>query len=83
MTIKDAIFVLNCVEAHNGICNEAKEMAIKSLEAWEKVKEEIGQESAYTKNTWEEYPDEWYAGKCNAYGECLRIIDQHLAEVTK
>ena len=41
MTIKDAIFVLNCVEAHNGICNEAKEMAIKSLEAWEKVKEEI------------------------------------------
>ena len=41
MTIKDAIFVLNCVEAHNGICNEAKEMAIKSLEAWEKVKTKI------------------------------------------
>ena len=40
MTIEEAIFVLNCVEAH-GVCIEAKKMAIKSLEAWEKVKEEI------------------------------------------
>lgn len=40
MTIKDAIFVLNSVEAH-GICIEAKKMAIQSLEAWEKVKDEI------------------------------------------
>lgn len=82
MTIKDAIFVLNCVEAH-GICIEAKKMAIQSLEAWEKVKDEIKQKSDYTKNIWDEYPDEWYAGKCSAYHESLEIIDKHLSEVSK
>lgn len=82
MTIKDAIFVLNCVEAH-GICIEAKKMAIQSLEAWEKVKDEIKQKSNYTKNIWDEYPDEWYAGKCRAYHESLEIIDKYLAEVSE
>ena len=57
------------------------ELAIKSLEAWEKVKKEIEQESDFTKDIWEKYPDEWYAGKCNAYGVSLGIIDKHLAEV--
>ena len=42
MTIKDAITVLNCVEAH-GICIEAKEIAIRSLEAWLKVSMEINE----------------------------------------
>lgn len=62
---------------------QAFAQAVKNLEAWEKVRDEIKQKSDYTKNIWDEYPDEWYAGKCNAYGECLRIIDKHLAEVTK
>lgn len=62
---------------------KAQSMAIKSLEAWEKVKEEIKQKSDYTKNIWDEYPDEWYAGKCSAYHESLEIIDKYLAEVSE
>lgn len=62
---------------------EAEEMAIKSLEAWENVKEEIKQKSDYTKNIWDEYPDEWYAGKCSAYHESLEIIDKYLVEVSE
>ena len=62
---------------------EALQMAIQSLEAWEKVKEEIKQKSDYTKNIWDEYPDEWYAGKCSAYHESLRIIEKYLSEVSE
>ena len=73
MTIKDAIFVLNCVEAHNGICNEAKEMAIKSLEAWENCMIEIDKQT-------EIHADgEFYIKNIDV----KRIIDKHLAEVTK
>lgn len=36
MSIKDAITVLNCVEAH-GVCIEAKDMAIKSLETIQRI----------------------------------------------
>lgn len=59
------------------------EKYLKQKEAWEKVKEEIKQKSDYTKNIWDEYPDEWYAGKCNAYNESLGIIDKYLAEVSE
>lgn len=62
---------------------EAYDIAIKSLEAWEKVKDEIKQKSDFTKNIWDEYPDEWYAGKCSAYHESLEIIDKYLAEVSE
>jgi hypothetical protein len=87
MTIKDAIFVLNCVEAHNGICNEAKETAIKSLEAWEKVKEEV----IAKKNFNAEVKDAFEVGshsriECNTtvavLGEVLNLIDKHLSEVS-
>ena len=61
----------------------AYNMAIQSLEAWEKVKNEIKQKSDYTKNIWDEYPDEWYAGKCSVYHESLEIIDKYLAEVSE
>ena len=69
MTIEDAIFVLNCVEAHNGICNEAKEMAIKSLEAWGKVKEQLNKD---------------YIGEVLYDGgieHAIDVIDKHLLEV--
>ena len=40
MSIQDAILALKMVEAH-GIADKAKETAIRSLEAWEKVKDRI------------------------------------------
>ena len=40
MKIKDAVFVLDCVEAH-GICIEAKATAKRSLEAFPKLKQEV------------------------------------------
>lgn len=89
MTKEEAIKILNVIIyiIPKEYCNEetegAIEMAIKSLEAWEKVKEEIKQKSDYTKNIWDEYPDEWYAGKCSAYHESLEIIEKYLAEVSE
>ena len=69
------------LEIFGGEHKEFIQMAIKSLEAWGKIKKEIEQESDFVKDIWEKYPDEWYAGKCNAYGVSLEIIDKHLAEV--
>ena len=51
--------------------NEAYNMAIRSLEAWEKVKEDIEIALKYTKNE----------GICNGYNKALHFIDNHLQEV--
>lgn len=64
------------------IAKQNKEIQ-KLKEAIQKIKEEIKQKSDYTKNIWDEYPDEWYAGKCSAYHESLEIIDKYLAEVSE
>lgn len=43
MKIKEAIFVLKLIDTdNNGIVRESLNIAIRSLEAWEKVLEEMG-----------------------------------------
>lgn len=76
MTIKDAIFVLNCVEAH-GICIEAKEMAIQSLEAWEKVREDLQKFIDANSNSGDMYLD----GRADGGWHALATIKRCLAEV--
>ena len=80
MTIKDAIFVLNCVEAH-GICIEAKKMAIQSLEAWEKVKTDIQKEENILYHDCEhDFSKNFDVIRVDTV---LEIIDKHLVEVEK
>ena len=86
MTIKDAIFVLNCVEAHNGICNEAKETAIKSLEAWEKVKDQLSEQVHHNLDIKENFEiGSTSRIECNTTASVLAgviyLIDKHLLEV--
>jgi len=74
MTVAEAISVLNMVEAY-GLADDAKKMAIRSLEAWEKVKEEI-----------KDNRDDWIKGldpEWHTYDRCIAIIDKHLKEVTE
>lgn len=73
MTIEEAIFVLNCVEAH-GICIEAKKMAIKSLEMWDKVKEEMQEQYRAFANI-PSISDTWT--------DAIEIVDKHLSEVSE
>lgn len=68
MSIQDAILALRMVEAH-GIADKAKETAIRSLEAWKKVEEEI---DTYL----------WTEGFGSAYrNEIRNIINKALGEV--
>ncbi len=76
------------IEATTNRSLQEHRMVLKLIEAWDKVQDEIKQKSDLIKRLWDdpdeypdECPDEWYAGKCNAYGEVLRIIDKHLKEV--
>ena len=58
------------------------DMAIKSLEAWEKVREEIKvirDRECLENDSFDEYSEGRYDVAC----ECLRIIDKHLAEVSE
>lgn len=73
MSIQDAILALKMVEAH-GIADKAKETAIRSLEAWEKVRTEI--KNAYCGIT--SYHDDrpWLY-----QDEVLAIIDKALGEI--
>lgn len=41
MNLKDAIDVLEMVEAHDQLSKKAKEKAVKSMKAWSKVIEEF------------------------------------------
>lgn len=59
-------------ELPDGRLITALEMAIKSLEAWEKVKEEI------KSKTFSRYVSNYDLGLCRA----LDVIDKHLQEVT-
>ena len=70
MTIAEAISVLNMVEAY-GIADDAKKMAIRSLEAWDKVTEEIGELHDTDDAYW------------NGVYDCLNIIIKHFKEVTE
>ena len=59
---------------------EAIDMAIKSFEAWEKVKAEVTEIrdiEAKNHDTFDDYSDGRYDVAC----ESLRIIDKHLKEV--
>lgn len=87
MTIENAIYCLKAdSELHSEICEECKlygqtgtdhcyddavELAIKSLEAWEKVKAEI--ETNINNSTWSEVT--------NTLKWCGEIIDKHLKGV--
>ena len=54
---------------------DAFSMAIRSLEAWKKVRTEI-----------EENRDDWIKGQdpeWHTYDRCIAIINKHLAEVTR
>ena len=72
MSIDEAIKVLNMVEAH-GLADDAKKTAIRSLEAWEKVKEDIHKSVSMTENS----------GVRDGYAISLIIIDKHLEEATR
>ena len=85
MTIKDAIFVLNCVEAH-GICIEAKKMAIQSLEAWEIIKDNLSQQIHHNLDIKENFEiGSTSRIECNTTASVLAgviyLIDRHLSEV--
>ena len=69
MTLAEAIRVLKMVEAY-GLADDAKKMAIRSLEAWEKVRTEIGK-----------LPLSWEYGQ--GVEDCMNIINRHFEEVTE
>jgi len=78
---KQNLIVLGCMYSHTDFYDEetagALKMAIKSLEAWEKVKEEI-------KDLDLGFVDEEYrAGVAYGIMKITKIIDKHLAEVSK
>ena len=83
MTIGNAIEILNREHSPRGDREsfkayfDARKMAIRSLEAWEKVKEEI-ESAKYLK-----YGQKYGATNCLASGldKALEIIDKHLQEV--
>ena len=79
MTINQAIFVLNCVEAHNGLTEKAKEIALKSLNAWQGVKDDL----AIYKMDCDMSAETSECISCNrAMFESINgIIDKHLGEV--
>lgn len=70
LTIDQAINLLNHLECH-GAYYEAKQMAIHSLEAWEKVLIEINRIKCGADTTWYDF-----------YRSTLDIICKHLKEVT-
>ena len=84
MTVAEAIDMLNSFPHFNGEQNTQKiynsvDMAVKSLEAWEKVRTEIETEAnAYP------YGREYYLDmKIEGLETALEIIDKHLKGVTE
>ena len=78
---KQNLIVLGCMCSNTDFYDEetagALKMAIKSLEAWEKVKEEI-------KDLDLGFVDEEYrAGVAYGIMKITKIIDKHLAEVSE
>lgn len=59
---------------------KAIEMAIASLEAWEKVKAEIDESRDALKTM---IDGEWFAGKLKGLDCAVAIINKHLQEVTE
>lgn len=59
---------------------EAFDMAIRSLEAWEKVKEEIKEKADFIRHSSGHLKD-YDAGQWKALLDALEIIDKHLKEV--
>lgn len=51
MTIKDAISILNMVEAH-GVCVEAKDVAIESMKALREIKQIIDAQVYLQEDVW-------------------------------
>lgn len=81
MTIQEALELLKDDELADGEedadkFNEAYNMAIRSLEAWEKVIKEIQEHES-------KIPYKVYDGIHEGLEEALKIIDKHLKEVEK
>lgn len=70
MSIQDAILALKMVEAH-GIADKAKETAIRSLRAWEKVKDDLRYSADIVHNGQNAF----------TYKTGLALIDKALGEV--
>ena len=85
MTIDETIKILNrdlAIQKQykalpDGI--EAMETAIKGLEAWEKVKEEI----ATCFDIWRFNYNEFAMGKCSAFADYIEVINKYMQEVEK
>lgn len=73
MTITEAIYVLEMVEAH-GMAIEAKDMATRSLEAWKTVREKLKDELTGL---------DMFLDKESAIKWCLSVIDKELETVDK
>ena len=80
LTIDQAINLLNHLECH-GAYYKAKHMAIRSLEAWEKVKADISETILYYKD-WS-LVEIKAQHKEEALKEVLEFIDKHLKGVTE
>ena len=82
-TLSTMIFAIDCPEPKISIgdmadVREALSMAIRSLEAWEKLWQEIEQ---LQKDNSNHYGNEVETAKYDAYDDCLDVIDKHLKEV--
>jgi len=79
MTVAEAISVLKMVEAY-GLADDAKKMAIRSLEAWEKVREEIERIGGSEEKSVYKCQHPSYV---RGLEKSLEIIDKHLNWVTE
>lgn len=61
---------------------KANDIAIKSLEAWEKVKEEIESNMVSLDGLYS-YQKSFHNNCNNVRKECIEIIDKHLSEVSE
>ena len=62
--------------------DEALELAIRSLEAWDKVKEEIELNMVSLDGLYS-YQKSFHNNCNNVRKECIEIIDKHLSEVSE
>lgn len=60
---------------------EAKEMAIKSLEAWKKIEKEIDDSILICRK--DAQNNNWCDGELAGFLQCKDIIDRHLSEVNE
>ena len=79
MTIEEALYYLDTIPTI-GEQVDALEMAIKSLEAWKKIKEEIKEKADFIRHSSGHLKD-YDAGQWKALLDALEIINWHFTEV--